>query len=351
MDEEKKVCLDNSILDVMRKQDFKAHLLPLNEAEERQAFFNNITYEPEFRFIEPNFDIEKIDDELKLIKTAGSAVKRFYDEKIKERLLINKLIKNRGNLEELKKTNKKLYGRPSKELYRQALGIIRQNINSVASEQEKNLPSCELKRQFEEVLRENNISDWVIKFTKNQTINVSFENKAVRIPEKRFFSQEEIDKLKIHEIKSHVFRSANGYLQPYKIFAVGLANNESTKEGLALYNQSTHGLMPASSWVKISTSVVCVYLVYANYSFRQIFNQLIELGLSQEFAWQRLARVFRGGFIGKDFLYLEGFNKVKEFAEENGLQDLYVGKIAIEHLAECRTLVNQGILKKPIHIL
>jgi hypothetical protein len=68
--------------------------------------------------------------------------------------------------------------------------------------------------------------------------------------------------------------------------------------------------------------------------------------LSQRAAYTVTMRIFRGGGLVKDAVYLRGLKRILTYAAGGGvLRDLFVGKIAAEHIAVVEELQHRGILK------
>ena len=60
-------------------------------------------------------------------------------------------------------------------------------------------------------------------------------------------------------------------------------------------------------------------------------------------------RIFRGGGLTKDALYLRGLVEILKYLGKGGdLEPLLVGKIAMEHLPVVRELLFRGVLRAPI---
>jgi hypothetical protein len=144
----------------------------------------------------------------------------------------------------------------------------------------------------------------------------------------------------VHEIDTHVLRSANGYAQPFRIFAVGAVPSYlMTEEGLAVVNEERMGYIDQPRTRMFAARVVAA-LAAQTQPFATIYAELRDYGFSHGEAFTITRRVKRGltntakpgGFI-KDHAYLWGRVLVEEYVLSGGdLSRLYVGKIALEHV-------------------
>lgn len=142
----------------------------------------------------------------------------------------------------------------------------------------------------------------------------------------------------VHEIDTHVLRTENGKLQPLRVFQTGLPGYTKTEEGLAVYRVNKLGLNILK--VFIPQIRVIALDIARRASFAQTAAAVMDLGLTPKQAWSLVWRLKRGladtgrpGGFAKDGLYYSGCCRVAAFAEKGGrINDLYVGKIGLEHL-------------------
>lgn len=102
-------------------------------------------------------------------------------------------------------------------------------------------------------------------------------------------------------------------------------------------------------------------VIAANYSvkssFHDIFDELVKY-FSPADAFTIVQRVKRGiidtgipGGYTKDFVYMEGFQKVGSFLKDgNSIEILFTGKIGLEDVDLVQELIDQGILMKPKYL-
>ena len=73
-----------------------------------------------------------------------------------------------------------------------------------------------------------------------------------------------------------------------------------------------------------------------------------EFGFEPRTAYTITLRVFRGGGLTKDALYLRGLVEILDYVGDGGeLEPLLIGKIAVEHVPIVRELMLSGVLRSP----
>jgi hypothetical protein len=71
-------------------------------------------------------------------------------------------------------------------------------------------------------------------------------------------------------------------------------------------------------------------------------------GFSQRIAYTIAMRTCRGGGLTKDAVYLRGLMEILEFLQGGGgLERLFIGKIAADHISLIQELCQRNVLKPP----
>ena len=85
-------------------------------------------------------------------------------------------------------------------------------------------------------------------------------------------------------------------------------------------------------------------------SFIDTFTSLTkDNNFSEKVAYNITMRIYRGGGLPKDAIYLAGLIHVMEYLKNDGNLDiLYAGKFNIEHIGLIEELMHRNILKTPI---
>ena len=186
------------------------------------------------------------------------------------------------------------------------------------------------------------LKDWRVLARHNlSSTNTDSANRVVNVRADISYSLEEMKRLVVHEVDTHVLRSANGALQPFRALAVGAAPSYlMTEEGLAVINEERMGYVETERTRLFAGRVLASHRA-ATGSFSEVYTEQRDYGFGHDEAFLTTKRVKRGlhdtaqpgGFL-KDHAYLWGRVLVEEFVLGGGnLWDLYAGKISIEHLA------------------
>jgi uncharacterized protein (TIGR02421 family) len=166
---------------------------------------------------------------------------------------------------------------------------------------------------------------------------------GMRIPQSR------AEALLSHEIGTHVLTYYNGRAQPFRQLYLGLAGYEALQEGLAVLAEYLVGGLSGPRLRLLAARVVAVRRLVEGSSFVETYSELAdELGFARRTAFMVTMRVFRGGGLTKDAVYLRGLLDVLSFLNDGGeLEPLFVGKIATDHVNVIRELKWRGVLREP----
>ncbi len=118
------------------------------------------------------------------------------------------------------------------------------------------------------------------------------------------------------------------------------------QEGLAVLAEYLGGALTGRRLRVLAARVVAARALVAGASFVEVFRLLNEEhGFQLKAAFQITMRVFRGGGLTKDFVYLQGLMKILDFIRKGGdLEKLYIGKIATRHVPLIKELIWREVL-------
>ena len=152
-----------------------------------------------------------------------------------------------------------------------------------------------------------------------------------------------------HELGVHLVTTLNGRSQPLRILSLGSPVNTMTQEGLAILAEYQAGCMTVKRLKILALRLLAVESLIKDKNFRSTFMLLKEgYQLDDDTAFTITARVYRGGGLTKDYLYLRGFHQMlnaQETAED--FTHLLTGKTSLDHLPIITRLINKGILIAP----
>ena len=163
------------------------------------------------------------------------------------------------------------------------------------------------------------------------------------------FPKDRIEALIHHEIGTHVLTYFNGLSQPFKQLHTGLKGYDEMQEGIAVLSEYLCGGLTLNRIKILAARVVAVHTMINGATFVETFHLLKnEYGLSPKTAFTVTTRVFRGGGLTKDAVYLRGFLHIFDYLKDGGKLDLlFVGKIAANHIPLIQELLLRKILIKP----
>ena len=156
-----------------------------------------------------------------------------------------------------------------------------------------------------------------------------------------------IEALLAHEVGTHLLTYYNGRAQPFQQLYSGLAGYEELQEGLAVLAEYLVDGLTSGRMRQLAARVVAVRQLTDGASFVDTFRRLHgDFGLSARGAYNVTMRVYRGGGLTKDAIYLRGLGKVLRYLETGGdLNPLFAGKIAVEHISIIKELHYREVLK------
>ena len=354
---------DKRIAEIEKEIDIFKYINPINSQEEKSKFLSEYyvgnDYNPQFKYEKFNPNIDELYDELSVIKKNfenddGSILAPYYLKNIEKTMLKIDLFKDR-TAPNFGEEISNLYGKPSNRLLKEA----KSNLLKYKSvdEYEETLTPKEVLEIFKIEMEKYGFKwNFEILSSASAKLSVNASLNKIKINASEKFSENNIKRYIYHEIKTHVFRAENGKIQPFLIFKDGFPDYISTEEGLALNIEDRNGLLKPIDIKRYSARVIA-----ANYStkssFYDVFDKLIN-NFPPAVAFTIVQRVKRGiidtgipGGYTKDFVYMDGFQKVGSFLKEgNSIEILFTGKIGLDDVDLVQELINQGILMKPKYL-
>lgn len=168
----------------------------------------------------------------------------------------------------------------------------------------------------------------------------------------RMFTLREARRLVAHEVFGHLVVAANARAQPLRLLQVGLRGSFADQEGVSLYLEAALGLMCSDRLRTLAARVVATQLLHRGASFGETARVLhVEHGFGVETSILTAERTYRGGGVARDAGYLAGFLRVRAAvcAGQATIDELRRGRVAVQHLAELRTLEAQGFVRPPCY--
>ncbi|MGX5842468.1 flavohemoglobin expression-modulating QEGLA motif protein [Mesorhizobium sp. ArgA1] len=150
-----------------------------------------------------------------------------------------------------------------------------------------------------------------------------------------------------HEIGVHLLTYFNGAAQGLAIFCSGLAGYEGMQEGLAVLAEYLVGGMTAPRLRLIAARVIACQAMLDGATFEEAFR-LLRGDLDDREAFNVVLRVYRGGGLAKDAIYLRGLLQILDHLRNGGsLTPFWMGKISAAHFGAIQELNARGLLRAP----
>jgi uncharacterized protein (TIGR02421 family) len=164
-----------------------------------------------------------------------------------------------------------------------------------------------------------------------------------RIPRDR------LDALLHHEIGTHILTFHNGGHQPLRQLQSGLAHYDELQEGLGVLAEYLAGNLSAHRLRTLAARVLAVRMLTDGAGFADVFETLrSEHGFRGRSAFIIATRVFRGGGLTKDVVYLRGLRDLIAYLREgHPFERLFVGKFSLSELPAIEKLHRKGQLAPP----
>ncbi len=157
-----------------------------------------------------------------------------------------------------------------------------------------------------------------------------------------------VDALLAHEIGTHILTFFNGQAQPFRTLYAGLPDYEELQEGLAVFAEYLTGGLTGPRLRMLAARVMAADMITDGADFTEVFNVLYKnYGFAQRTAFNITLRIFRGGGLLKDMVYLRGLIRVLEYLGSGGaFEPLLLGKFGADHLHIIRELQWRKVLTK-----
>jgi uncharacterized protein (TIGR02421 family) len=163
------------------------------------------------------------------------------------------------------------------------------------------------------------------------------------------FPANRVEALLNHEVGTHLLTWFNGRAQPLSLMHHGLAGYEALQEGLAVLAEYLCGGLDPHRLRTLAGRVEAVHCMESGGTFVETFRLLHnDHGFSAKASFRMTTRVFRGGGLTKDAVYLRGLKEVfQHLSKADSIDPLFAGKIALRHVPALHVLSQRNIIKPP----
>lgn len=352
--------VDQAIKQIREQLDYQVYLTPLNFKEENDKFLacyqSGEIYNPQYKYMSFSYsgDSDNLERIICYLKTDESSIGRILLESVdslSKEIAMYQTIGSNANFTESAIC---VHGKPNINLLPVAIRELQNAF--VIDSKENEISAAYLAEVIKRRLSIYGFS-WNVELLDNMASRVSVEpeKRSVYINKYKYFTPNDIKRLIVHEIDTHVLRSENGHRVGLEVLASGTAGSLIHEEGLALYNE----------WLNNVQDIVTMRLYVARFiaccnihlSFYDLFKMLISYDCPLEQAMYVVSRIKRGisdtslpgGFI-KDYVYYQGFHEIKEFIVHHpkAYEDLYYGSISIKDIDILKNDIYEWQMRKAI---
>ncbi len=185
---------------------------------------------------------------------------------------------------------------------------------------------------------------------REDVIGVMVSHGNLLINSRQRIAQNRVDALLAHEVGTHVLTYFNGLAQPFRQLYTGLPDYEELQEGVAVTAEYLAGGLTVPRLRILAGRVVAAHMIVEGADFIEVFRELDRgCGFTQQTAFNITLRIFRGGGLLKDMVYLRGLIRVLEYlGRGEAFEPLLVGKFGADHLAIMRELQWRKVISPPV---
>ncbi len=179
---------------------------------------------------------------------------------------------------------------------------------------------------------------------RDDVLGLSVSNGIVRIAEEAALPEHRVEGLLAHEVGTHVVTFVNGSASRLKLLASGLVGYDELQEGLAVLAEHIVGGLGATRLRLLAGRVIGANAMIGGATFVDTYRLLVGRGFERGEAFGVTLRLFRGGGLTKDAIYLRGLLFVLDYLRRGGdLEVLFLGKVGEQHLPILEALRCHGL--------
>nr|WP_298998917.1 flavohemoglobin expression-modulating QEGLA motif protein [uncultured Allomuricauda sp.] len=348
--------IDANLHRLVRRIELLSYVNPLNIEKEKQQFFaSKYKSEPNFKYPKLKFNpykLHRLFFSQRLERIEDDIIRQFYQDVIYFYANMIQCIETIGRGKHFYYNSLRVYGTPTEKDVQNARFILHFADEPDSGDMEKIYTPEEARVYFEEFAKSY---DFPLKIKYSHHIAaeamVSNSEQALFIKKNVKFSKNQLLTLGNHEIGVHLVTTHNGLQQPLHIFSNGFPKNVETQEGLAVFSEYMGGALTLKRLKELAYRVLAADSLIKGYTFADTFDLIHgQYKLNRNEAFGITLRVHRGGGFTKDRLYLSGLRKIyKKYQNEESLDPLLMGKVAIEDEDIIKYFLNRGLAQPITH--
>ena len=355
---------DSLISSIRKALNYQVFMTPNNYKNENLVFVDLFKrgkkYNPQYKYKQFNpAGINSQWNTLKFFENDGTGISEIIYKNIVS--LNNEIVlyTNIGKSEVFTDASKLVYGIPDRLLIDKAI----KELNDEQQTEENSLiyNADYLASVFSDRLNKYGFN-WSIVIQENMAPRVSVEPEfnTIYINKNASFTKNDLIRLQVHEIDTHVLRTENGRRHGINVLSGDSPITLKDEEGLALFNEYINKVQDDYSLKLYAARFLCCCNI--DMSFYDMFDMLISYGCTFELALYVVSRIKRGltdtsrpGGFNKDYVYFQGLHEmISALADnENTYKQLYFGAIALEDIPMLSKEIDVSInrIKYPLPIM
>ena len=345
--------IDKKLDLLVREIDVLNYLNPLNIEQEKKRFFaSKFSTEPVFNYRKVKFNPFNLQREFfsqRLEDIPDEDIRKLYHDTIYEYSGLVQCIASVGQKNKFFYNSLRVFGTPQEKDVKNAKFILHFHKEEDAEEMVPRYNADQAQAYFQ-AFGEKYPFKFKIKQSNSITAAAMALNtaKTLVIKKNRKFSDNDLKILSNHEIGVNMLTTFNGLNQPLRIFSHGLANNNVTQAGLAVFSEYMSDSLTLKRMKEFAYRVLAADSLIKGYSFSDTFDLLFnQHKLDKETAWSITLRAHRGGGFTKDYQYLSGLKKVYDYySSGNDMGVLLTGKVGLEDADLIKNLQEKGLAEK-----
>lgn len=156
-----------------------------------------------------------------------------------------------------------------------------------------------------------------VKLENRLASNATVDDKVVWLKPQTYLLAHQAKRIVVHEVHGHVVRRVAVKSPENAGYACGTAYADADEEGRALWLEDTAGLLDSTRKADIGRRHWLAEACRQGATFSDGVRSLIEFGTSIENAINMALRVWRGGGIAREIIYLDAYCRAKENLNES----------------------------------
>lgn len=347
---------DAELAKISEGMSFLLRTTPVNSSSEWKKFKkNNFKLPPSF-----NYRLIALDPELKKRKLYDLPIDKVEDPTIAfilrdKRLEIEKqltMLEERGTLS-FRYIGESIYGKVDEATLRGATAILKKypRGNDPKAMQLFDCHEFAAQAKIEMEYYQERFPDLKLQIEiRKDVAGIMVSKSKLLISDQYSMDANRCDALIQHEIGTHILTYCNGRSQPLKQLYAGFAGYDEMQEGLAVLAEYLVGGLTINRLRLLAARVVAAKSLVEGNGFIDTFKLLHRVHhFPERVAYYITMRIYRGGGLTKDAVYLAGFMKTLQHVKNHkNFDTLYTGKFNFNHIELIEELLHRGILKKAV---